>query len=74
MDDDPEADAIRRPEERLADGTVLRGGRPCPTCGLPLMQDRDEARAKAGLQRCSAGHVDMSPSIDANRLEARPRW
>lgn len=72
--DDLEADAIRRPEERLADGTVIRGGRPCSMCGLPLGPDPDPDRAKSGLQRCPKGHVEMGQGADANRLEARGRW
>lgn len=72
--DDDEMDAIRRPEERLPSGAVLRGGRPCSACGLPLEPDTDTSRADAGLQRCKNGHVEMSPAVHAGRLEVSPRW
>lgn len=55
--------------ERLADGRIIVGGRPCDMCGAQLVADADEKRAKAGLLRCARGHVQMSGGFNADRLE-----
>ncbi len=55
--------------ERLADGRVVVGGRPCDMCGGQLVADADAARGKAGVLRCTRGHVQMSAGFNADRLE-----